>query len=273
MPDPTASPAPPQPWAPPDPLTAPQPWAAPGSADATPTAPTGYGPTGGVHGTPAAPYGPSGGALPGPGTPPVGWPPPGYPPPGYPPPYAHPGRPPVHVHPGYQPVGGSATSGRWVVGIVAAALAVLVLGFCGCLGAGNALLGWYAPEPVAEDPYDGYDDGEEDEDPTWTPPALSQPATPATTPSGGPGRYPVSYEVTGTGRADIQYYDANGDFIRLEGVRLPWRERIRTDDPNRVVVIAGGDDTGPIRCSAQVGGRTPVTEAGEPGARVTCQPS
>ncbi|WP_165945734.1 MmpS family transport accessory protein [Micromonospora sp. KC606] len=157
-----------------------------------------------------------------------------------------------------------------MVGILVAVVAVLVLGFCGCLGVGSTLLGRYAPEPVAEDPYDGYDD---EVYPTWAPPAPSQPATPASTPSGGPGRYPVSYEVAGTGRADIQYYDANGDFIRLEGVRLPWRGKIRTDDPNRVVVTARGDESVAVRCSAQVGDRAPVTQTGEPGSRVTCQPS
>ncbi|WP_243706506.1 MmpS family transport accessory protein, partial [Micromonospora sp. KC721] len=170
--------------------------------------------------------------------------------------------------PGRPPVGRSTSGGGRVAGIVIAVVAVLALGICACLGAASVLVGRFGSEPVAEDPYhDGYDEQD-----SWTPAAPSQP-TPATTPSGGPGRYPVSYEVTGTGRGNIQYYDANGDFIRLESVRLPWREKIRTDDPNRVIVIATGDGDGALSCTARIGDRAPVTQVGEPGREVTCQPS
>ncbi|SCE87403.1 membrane protein [Micromonospora purpureochromogenes] len=163
-----------------------------------------------------------------------------------------------------------------MVGIVIAVVAVLVLGVCGCLGVGSVLVGRYTP--TADDPYyddpDPYYDGDYDEEspyPTWTPPTPSEPATAAATPSTGRGRIVVSYEVTGKGRGDIQYYDANGEFIRLEGVRLPWRQQIRTDDPERVLVMAWNNaDEGRVTCSARVGDRRPVTDAGEPGYQVSC---
>ncbi|MEH0984481.1 MmpS family transport accessory protein [Micromonospora sp. CPCC 205556] len=156
-----------------------------------------------------------------------------------------------------------------MVGVVVA----LTLAVCGCLGVGGVLLGRYA-DPVAEEPYpDPYDYEEEDvPEATWTPPPPVQPAQPAVTPSTGAGRFGVRYEVTGATRADIQYYDANGDFIHLEAVPLPWRRSIRTDDPNRVIVIATAEDDGRrVRCSTTVAGRPPVVETAEgSGWRVTC---
>ncbi|MDH6460992.1 hypothetical protein M2302_001158 [Micromonospora sp. A200] len=301
---------PPDPLAAPQPWTAPDPWAAPSTTPATPpalpadpatsqgaSAPDGSAAWGvgvrppappaaprpatpaGPHAAPAGPFaaaaggpGSAPGGPAGPGTPPAGWPPAGYPSPyppsGYPPPYAY---------PGYRPPPDPA-EGRRVVGIVIAVLAVLVLGVCGCLGVGTMLVGSYAPGPAADEPYyddpDPYYDGDYDEEspfPTWTPPTPSEPATAAATPSTGRGRIVVSYEVTGKGRGDIQYYDANGEFIRLEAVPLPWRQKIRTDDPNRVLVMASStDDEGSVACSTRVGDRAPVTDAGLPGYQVTC---
>ncbi|WP_346538228.1 MmpS family transport accessory protein [Micromonospora sp. DPT] len=314
--DPTAPPAPsPSTWTPPDPLAAPQPWTAPGPwaapsttpatppalpadpatsqgasapdgsaargagdrSTAPPAAPRPATPPAGPPAAPAGPFAAPGGALGGapggpvgPGTPPPGWPPAGYPSPyppsGYPPPYAY---------PGYRPAPDPA-QGRRVVGIVIAVVAVLVLGVCGCVGVGSALVGRYTPtadEPYYDDPDPYYDDDYDEESaaPTWTPPTPSEPATAAATPSTGRGRFVVSYEVTGEGRGDVQYYDANGEFIRLEGVRLPWRQQIRTDDPERVLVMAWNNaDEGRVTCSARVGDRRPVTHAGEPGYQVSC---
>ncbi|MEH0843136.1 MmpS family transport accessory protein [Micromonospora sp. CPCC 205711] len=158
-----------------------------------------------------------------------------------------------------------------MVGIVVAVVAAVALAFCGCLGVGGALVGRHLPGPAvdddtsydADDPY-YYEEEGEDPVPAWTPPTPSQPASPAASPSSSRGRYAVTYEVTGPGEANLQWYDANGEFIRQEGVRLPWRQRIRTDDLGRVMVIAANlTDGGTIRCSTTVTGRTPVTDAGE----------
>ena len=81
----------------------------------------------------------------------------------------------------------------------------------------------------------------------------------------------MTYEVTGKGRGDIRYYDANGEFIRLDGVRLPWRVKIRTDDPSRVMVMADNTEyETPIACSVRVGDRRPVTDEHPLGYQVTC---
>ncbi|MGK5742807.1 MmpS family transport accessory protein [Micromonospora sp. URMC 103] len=105
-----------------------------------------------------------------------------------------------------------------------------------------------------------------------TPPAPS--AAPATTPSTGPGRIRVVYEVTGQGRADILYWDANGEPVWLEGARLPWRKSIRTDRRDRVMVQAarmaatGGKK---LSCTLSTDGGTPVTEAVDStGWRASC---
>ncbi|MFJ6195666.1 MmpS family transport accessory protein [Micromonospora sp. NPDC092111] len=276
-------------WTPPDPLAVPQPWAPPdpwatGPWDGTaPAAPPGAAPAGPPT-VPAgpAPAAPPGAAPAGPPTVPAGppghpttfpgatfdGPATGWPPPGYPPPFAH---------PGYPARGGQTSTGTGrVVGIVVAVVAVLAVGLCGCLGVGGLLLGRYAPEPVAEEPYgDPFDDGypEAEPEPSWSPPQPYQPSAPATKPSGGPGRYPVTYEVTGTGPVDIQYYDGDGYFIQQDRVRLPWRMKIRTDDPNRVLVTArrtAGND-GAFRCTTTLAGRPPVTRvAGEDFWLVEC---
>ncbi|MBM0260850.1 MmpS family transport accessory protein [Micromonospora sp. 4G55] len=163
------------------------------------------------------------------------------------------------------------------MGIVIAVVAVLVLGVCGCVGVGSALVGRYSPtadEPYYDpDPYYSDDYDEDAPESTWSPPPPVQPSTPAATPSRGRGRFAVTYEVTGQGTADVQYYDANGDFIRLDGVRLPWRKKIRTDDANRVIVIASKTDNDgrTIGCSTTVAGRAPVTDSVDGwGWQVTC---
>lgn len=105
------------------------------------------------------------------------------------------------------------------------------------------------------------------------PPAPGRPASPAATPSTGPGRDSVVYEATGQGRADVLYVDANGDPVWLDGVRLPWRTRIRTDHADRLMVqVNRTDDSGPtIACSLRVNAAQPVTEeATSIGWRASC---
>ncbi|MEU6205129.1 MmpS family transport accessory protein [Micromonospora musae] len=98
-------------------------------------------------------------------------------------------------------------------------------------------------------------------------------ASPATTPSGSPGLISVVYEVTGRGRADILYYDANGVPVWLDARSLPWRRSIRTDHRDQVVLqasrIAGTGDT--LTCSVRVDGGAPITEkVGVAGSRASC---
>ncbi|MEV4841679.1 hypothetical protein AB0K20_00350 [Micromonospora matsumotoense] len=153
-----------------------------------------------------------------------------------------------------------------------AVVVVLVLGFCACLCGGSTLLGDIAPDSATEDPYDrGYYD--DDPEPSWSPPQPFQPSAPATRPADGPGRYAVTYEVTGTGPVDLQFYDGDGYFIQQEKVRLPWRMELRTDDPDRVLVSAAraDDNGGGFRCATTVAGRPRVTDAvGPDGWRVQC---
>ncbi|WKU02439.1 hypothetical protein [Micromonospora sp. HUAS LYJ1] len=273
---PTGTPGP-SAWAPPDPLAVPQPWAAPGpwahgSAPDPTTDPAGTtypgwpgsdrpGPAPGAAwpgGPPGIPDGPPAAGWPG-GPPGHGWPPPGYPPP--------------FAHPGYPPPGGRTSTGAGaVVGIVVAVVVVLVLVGCACFCGGGILLGGTGPDAATEDPYGrGYYDDEPE--PSWSPPQPFQPSAPATRPADGPGRYPVTYEVTGTGPVDLQFYDGDGYFIQQERVRLPWRMELRTDDPNRVLVSAARSDGNPggFRCATTVGNRPRVTDvAGPDDWRVQC---
>ncbi|MGC4875366.1 MmpS family transport accessory protein [Micromonospora sp. DT43] len=87
-------------------------------------------------------------------------------------------------------------------------------------------------------------------------------AQPGTTPSTGPGQLQVAYEVTGQGRADIVYRDANGESIWLSGVQLPWHTNIRTDRRDQVMVqVSRTTGTGEsLACSVTVDGGTPAAE-------------
>lgn len=231
----TPGPASPPPWAPPDatpparPWVAPQPWAPPGSAAGVPGPPP-------VAGTPCFP--------PPAGAPAPAWYPPGQLPPGYPPPYG--------------PVPARSGDRSALVGIVAV-VTVVVLGLCACLGvAGFAYYRTeqpYPDDPYAEETYDPYYDYEEEEPQVW--PTQARPTVrPALTPSDGPGEVTVVYEVTGRGPADLEYYDANGDFIQVEQVTLPWRRSMRMHDAERVMVLANHGQESRISCRITVDGRT-----------------
>ncbi|MBO4162523.1 MmpS family transport accessory protein [Micromonospora antibiotica] len=151
------------------------------------------------------------------------------------------------------------------MGIVAAVVVVLVLVVCACFCGGGRLLGSSGPDAATAEPYDnGYYDDEPE--PSWSPPQPLQPPAPATAPADGPGPYPVTYEVTGTGSVDLQFYDGDGYFIRQDKVRLPWRMTLRVDDPNRVLVSAtrSGGNPGGFRCTTTVGTRPRVTDVAGP---------
>ncbi|GGO10417.1 MmpS family transport accessory protein [Micromonospora parathelypteridis] len=174
-------------------------------------------------------------------------------------------------------------SGR-VVGIVIAVFVVLVLIICGCLCAGGLLLDRNSPDPVAEDPYVFPDDDWTTpaveplfpERPTAQPPTLAPTPTkqPITAPTSGPAPVTVVYEVTGSGQADIAYYDAESDLIHVDHTKLPWRTSIRTNGQSRVMVEATWPDIdyhGPLDCTLTVTGvGKPIVDKTRGYWRTTC---
>ncbi|SCL13210.1 membrane protein [Micromonospora rhizosphaerae] len=282
-----SGPAAPAPWAPPDPLPAPKPWATPDPwplawsrpAAETPPAP---GPHATAAGPPVPTMSPDATAA---GSPratqpafgtfppaPLGAPTAAVPPPGtaaqtfgYPsdsPPFAHPSAPATR---------GGRTSRIWI-----AAPTVVAILFCGCFGVGVVARLSEDPqvveEPSLHDPNQGWT--EPPAEPTLSPtPARTQ--RPVTRPTAGPAPVTVVYEVTGDGRADISYFDAEGDLIHVDGVQLPWRITIRTDGKSRVMVEAtwsAGADL-PISCKVTVtGAGAPVVDAVDGIWRTTCAP-
>ncbi|WP_433115503.1 MmpS family transport accessory protein [Micromonospora sp. CA-246542] len=293
QPDPTATQPPTNPpsgWAAPDafptpdPLAPGQPWAPP-PAWTPPPPPTSWtpDPTGGIPVTPD----PAGtGAWPPPpppGQPSAGYPP-GYPAPGYPPPgYPPPGYPPPYLYPGYPPPARPAASAGRVIGIVVAIVAALALLGCGCFCVSGSLLSRLAPDTVAEDPYDSDPFGDD----TWPPSIAPEPPTVPDTPTAGPTKKPITrptsgpapvtvvYEVTGVGRADIAYFDAESDLIHADGAKLPWRMTIRTNGQSRVMVEARWSDyeERPIGCTVTVtGAGKPVTNTTQGTWATSCEP-
>lgn len=142
------------------------------------------------------------------------------------------------------------------------------------------------PEPVAEDPYDS---GPFDDDgwpptvePPTTEPSTAAPAStapaptkkPVTRPTSGPAPVTVVYEVTGSGPADIAYYDAESDLIHVDDAKLPWRTTIRTNGQSRVMVEATWPDieyNGPLDCTVTItGAGKPVVDKTRGYWRTTC---
>lgn len=151
-----------------------------------------------------------------------------------------------------------------------AVVVVLVVGLCACFCGGGALLGGIGSDTATGDPYD--DGHPDDPESGWRPQPYPSSA-PATVPASGPGRYAVTYEVTGTGPVDLQLYDGAGTFVQQERVPLPWRLELRTDHPDRVLVSAARTvgNEGAFRCATTVTGRPRVTDAvGPDGWRVQC---
>ncbi|MEU8071766.1 MULTISPECIES: MmpS family transport accessory protein [unclassified Micromonospora] len=304
--DPTAAPATPQPssWTPPDPLAAPQPWtppepwspspapspwAAPGPESASgtdpATSPSGAGrPVGGpgwaAPADPAAPPAPgdpqSSGVPGGPGWPAQpgvpgssaqpGWTPGAYPPGSYPPgPYPPAPYPPPYAHPGGLP---RRSAGGWVAGLVVGIVTVLALIVCCCVGLSFLGRGMDSTGASGER-YDGPLYGEPDGPPGWADEPSRAPARPATTPSGGPGKFTVLYEVTATdGEAEVQFYDADANFHQPGAVDTPWRLSFTANDRERVQIIASPVESGDVTCRITVNGKVVSKDSGEYGA--TC---
>ncbi|WP_158609785.1 MmpS family transport accessory protein [Micromonospora sp. CV4] len=147
---------------------------------------------------------------------------------------------------------------------------MLTLALCGCVCVAGPLLGRLAPDPIAENPYDSDPDDDRWSLPTAEPPSTEPTTTPTTTaptptpdkkpitrPTSGPAPVTVAYEVTGSGRADISYYDAESDLIHVDAAELPWRTTIRTNGRSRVMVEATWPDIeyhGPLDCTVTVTG-------------------
>jgi hypothetical protein len=112
----------------------------------------------------------------------------------------------------------------------------------------------------------GYGDPEEDVND-----GAGQPS-PATTPSGGPGRFEVVYEVTGTGTVNVQFYDANGDFLQADGVQPPWRLAFTANDRERVQIVALPGDQGSdaVTCRITIDGKVVSRDSSASGAVATC---
>ncbi|MFI7604055.1 MmpS family transport accessory protein [Micromonospora sp. NPDC049366] len=139
-------------------------------------------------------------------------------------------------------------SGR--AGVLIAATTVLVLVVCGGIGAATLIR--YAQPPAPGGPVAGQPWAEPSyvDDESWA-------DRPATTPSGAPGTVHVAYEVTGAGLVDLEYYDANGDFVQEAEVPLPWRLNLRVRTADRVMVLAHRYPAdGPVSCRITVDGRT-----------------
>lgn len=67
----------------------------------------------------------------------------------------------------------------------------------------------------------------------------------------------VVYEVTGSGEADIAYFDAESDLIHVDSAKLPWRTTIRTNGASRVRLEADWVDMeyqGLLECTVTISG-------------------
>ncbi|MCZ7435410.1 MmpS family transport accessory protein [Micromonospora sp. WMMC241] len=152
-----------------------------------------------------------------------------------------------------------------MVGLVITLVAAVVLAVCGCVGLG-ALGGFVDGVASSGEPYDEpYIYGPDEPD---LAPTSQAPATPVTTPSGGPGRFTVVYEVTGADQVYLQFYDADANFLQIEDVDAPWRLRFTANDRERVQIIASPSESGEVTCRITIDGKVVSRDSGEYGA--TC---
>ncbi|MEU1684448.1 MmpS family transport accessory protein [Micromonospora sp. NPDC005707] len=160
--------------------------------------------------------------------------------------------------------------------VVVTVVIALVLAFCGCVGLG--VLGSFVDdsatsgqpyEPDFDEPGFGEPDGGPGGEPT---PTEAAPPVPATTPSGGRGRFTVVYEVTGTGAANVDFYDANGDFLHVDGMQPPWRLAFTADDRKRVQIVALPDDQrrDGLTCRITIDGKVVSRDSSATGGIATC---
>ncbi|MFD0788061.1 MmpS family transport accessory protein, partial [Micromonospora azadirachtae] len=159
--------------------------------------------------------------------------------------------------------------GRRSLGPIVTVAVVAVLVVCGGLGA-IALVRLSDPPrvpPAAEQPYPlpyRYETEEPEEESSWA-------SEPALTPSAGSGTERVTYQVIGEGRADLQYYDANGDLVQIDNVSLPWRLNLATRKGGRLMVIAGASDGQlSITCEITANGKTVDRQSAVDGYGSSC---
>ncbi|WBB74496.1 MmpS family transport accessory protein [Micromonospora sp. WMMD1128] len=161
--------------------------------------------------------------------------------------------------------------------MVIAAVVALVLAVCGCVGLG--MLGSFSEGSVTSgEPYEppfvdgsgepGWPDGPGGftDEPTETP------VVPATTPSAGRGRFTVVYEITGTGAANVEFYDANGDFLTVNGMQPPWRLAFTANDRKQVQIVAIPDDQqrDGVSCRITVDGKVVSRDSSATGGMASC---
>ncbi|MFI1193145.1 MmpS family transport accessory protein [Micromonospora sp. NPDC020750] len=170
-----------------------------------------------------------------------------------------------------------------MIALVIGLVVVLVLGLCCCAGLGGFVTAAVEDGTTAGGPW--YDEDETGPvDPPWYDEDETEPVDPptfpadpskkpVTRPTAGPAPVTVVYEVTGGGRADVAYFDADSDLIHVDSAKLPWRTTIRTNGQSRVMVEATRpyDETEPLTCRLSVtGAGPPVTDRTTAVWRTTC---
>ncbi|MET8303066.1 MULTISPECIES: MmpS family transport accessory protein [unclassified Micromonospora] len=173
---------------------------------------------------------------------------------------ARPGRvpgslPPLYAHPA-PPT--RRSGGSWAFGIVTV-LAILAVGRIWMFYINSPINGGTAPGGSYDAP---------------TPVRSSERAvtperrfsTPATTPSGGPGRFTVLYEVTGTAReAVVLFHDADAKFLQPDNVAMPWRLKFTTNNRDQVRLVATSIGSGNVTCQITIDGQVVVSHSGRYG--------
>ncbi|MFD0823852.1 MmpS family transport accessory protein, partial [Micromonospora zhanjiangensis] len=80
-------------------------------------------------------------------------------------------------------------------------------------------------------------------------------------PTGSGAGIQVVYEVTGSGRARITYFDERGTSQRLTGESLPWKKEL-TVRSGMASVIASGENGAQVSCRLLVDGQERETKKG-----------
>ncbi|MFC8849302.1 MULTISPECIES: MmpS family transport accessory protein [unclassified Micromonospora] len=149
-----------------------------------------------------------------------------------------------------------------MIGLVIGLAVVLVIGLCGCAVVAGILTAAAEDRSTAQDPWYGGPYAPDGEDEAVPSPPPEPTRSPAIRPSGAPGRVSVTYEVTGQGPVDVEFYDSDGDLIQTDDVRLPWRKTFRMTDASRVMVLATSRNRQHrVDCGITVDGRS-VAEDG-----------
>ncbi|HTF09011.1 MAG TPA: MmpS family transport accessory protein, partial [Asanoa sp.] len=189
---------------------------------------------------------------------------PGYPPQnaggygGAPPPYG-----PYNAAPAYDQPAKRRRGNGWIIAIVV----VLALLFCGGVAtAGVLLIANRDDDPVVTEP-----DVPSFPDPVDPAPTFDLPDTPDDPSTALPGLPGVAgkavvYEVTGSGRADINYVDdLAGEPRELKNQKLPWKHEFTSTEGSLLLTVSAtsssGDNDG-IGCRITVDGKESAANEG-----------